>query len=58
MTAKANATDTLARSAAVLAKIAQLMTRLEIAAIPRNYSLLHEALTGSNTADSGGGSLR
>lgn len=50
MIAKANASDTLARSAAVLAKIAQLMTRLEIAAIPRNYSLLHEALTGSNTA--------
>lgn len=50
MTAKANAPDCLARSAAVLAKIAQLMTKLEIQAIPRNYALLHEALTGSNTA--------
>ena len=50
MNAKANASETLARSAAVMATIAQLMTRLEIPAIPRNYSLLHEALTGSNTA--------
>lgn len=50
MNAKANAPEALARSAAVLAKVAQLMTRLEIPAIPRNYALLHEAITGNNTA--------
>lgn len=50
MNAKANAPDALARSAATLAKIVQLMTRLEITAIPRNYTLLHEAIKGTNTA--------
>lgn len=50
MNAKANPSETLARSAAVMAKISQLVTRFEIPAIPRNYALLHEALTGSNTA--------
>ncbi|MFD1329475.1 GGDEF domain-containing protein [Mycoplana ramosa] len=50
MNAKVNASETLARSAAVMAKVSHLMTRLEIPAIPRNYALLHEALTGSNTA--------
>lgn len=49
MNAKSNAPENLARSAAVMAKVMQLMTRLEIPPIPRNYSLLHEALTGSNT---------
>lgn len=50
MNAKANAPETLARSAAVMAMITQVITRLEIAPIPRNYALLHEALTGGNTA--------
>ncbi|HUH49798.1 MAG TPA: GGDEF domain-containing protein [Mycoplana sp.] len=50
MNAKVNASETLVRSAAVMAKISHLMTRLEIPAIPRNYALLHEAITGNNTA--------